>query len=45
MYNLGMAVQRFEALTLQYPHDPLVALHLQRLRTGDRDDLMVMVDK
>ncbi len=40
-----LALQRFEALALSHPHDPLVALHVQRLRQGAKDDLMVMVDK
>lgn len=40
-----LALQRFEALALLHPHDPLVALHVQRLRQGAKDDLMVMTDK
>lgn len=44
-YNRALALQRFAALALQFPHDPLVALHAQRLRHGDDDDLIVMVDK
>ncbi len=34
-----------EALARQHPHDPLVALHLQRLRQGATDDLIVLQDK
>jgi len=44
-HNPVLALQLFETLALQYPHDPLVALHVQRLRQGDADDLMVMADK
>lgn len=44
-HNLQAATQRLETLALRYPHDPLVAMHLQRLHKGDVDDLMVMVDK
>ena len=40
-----LALQRFEALALSHPRDPLVALQVQRLRLGAGDDLMVMVDK
>lgn len=40
-----LARARFEALALRYPHDPLVALHLQRLRQGATDDLIVLSDK
>jgi adenylate cyclase len=36
---------QFEALALRYPHDPLLALHLKRLREGATDDLIVMADK
>jgi adenylate cyclase len=35
----------FEALATLYPQDPLVTLHLQRLRQGSADDLIVMQDK
>ena len=44
-YDPVLARQRFDALALSHPHDPLVALHVQRLREGAKDDLMVMVDK
>jgi len=39
------ALARFEALALRFPQDPLVALHLQRLRDGASDEVMVMGDK
>lgn len=35
----------FADLHVRYPDDPLVALHLQRLRTGERGDLIVMAEK
>ncbi|QTN30709.1 adenylate/guanylate cyclase domain-containing protein [Rhodoferax sp. AJA081-3] len=41
----ALALQRLEALAVAHPHDPLVALHVQRLRQGAVDDLVVMVDK
>ena len=41
----ALAHERFEALALRYPHDPLVALHLQRLRQGATDDLIVLSEK
>lgn len=41
----ALARERFEALVLRYPHDPLVALHLQRLRQGATDDLIVLSEK
>jgi adenylate cyclase len=34
-----------EALARQHPSDPLVALHVQRLREGASDDLIVLHDK
>jgi adenylate cyclase len=40
-----LALERFETLAARHPHDPLVALHLQRLRHGARDDLIVMAEK
>lgn len=40
-----LARERFEALALRYPHDPLVALHLQRLHQGATDDLIVLSEK
>jgi adenylate cyclase len=36
---------QFEALAARHPQDPLVRLHLQRLRAGARDDLIVMAAK
>jgi adenylate cyclase len=42
---LHSALAAFEALAARYPQDPLVALHLQRLRQGAMDDLIVMHDK
>lgn len=39
------ALAAFEALAARYPQDPLVAPHLQRLRQGAADDLIVMHDK
>jgi adenylate cyclase len=39
------AVHAFDVLAAQYPHDPLVNLHLNRLRAGETSDLMVMTDK
>mgnify|MGYP000846086710 FL=1 len=35
----------FEQLALQYPKDPLVTLHVQRLQQDAADDLIVMADK
>jgi adenylate cyclase len=34
-----------EALAAAHPDDPLVALHLQRLREGAQDDVVVMAEK
>ncbi|MDD5333286.1 MAG: adenylate/guanylate cyclase domain-containing protein [Rhodoferax sp.] len=39
------ALAAFERLAASHPHDPLVALHLQRLRQGATDDLIVMSEK
>ncbi|MES2948441.1 MAG: adenylate/guanylate cyclase domain-containing protein [Pseudomonadota bacterium] len=39
------ALAQFESLALRHPHDPLVALQVQRLRAGATDDLIVMLDK
>lgn len=41
----GAALAAFERLAASHPHDPLVALHLQRLRQGATDDLIVMAEK
>lgn len=35
----------FEDLSARFPEDPLVMLHLERLRAGARDDLIVMSEK
>ncbi len=43
--NVQRARALLEALAHQHPHDPLVALHLQRLRHGATDDLIVLQDK
>lgn len=40
-----LAREAFEALSARHPHDPLVTLHLQRLRQGATDDLIVMTEK
>ena len=40
-----LAREAFMALALSHPHDPLVALHLQRLRQGETDDLIVLAEK
>ena len=40
-----LAREAFEALSARHPHDPLVTLHLQRLRRGATDDLIVMTEK
>lgn len=39
------ALALFETLAARHPHDPLVALHLRRLRQGDTDDLLVLAEK
>jgi adenylate cyclase len=39
------ALACFEALFIRYPHDPLVLLHLRRLREGATDDLITMAEK
>ena len=44
-HDAQAAHAQFEALSLRYPHDPLLALHLKRLRQGAVDDLIVMADK
>lgn len=40
-----LARDAFEHLASRHPHDPLVALHLERLREGATDDLIVLADK
>ena len=39
------ALTAFERMASQHPHDPLVLLHLQRLRDGAVDDQIVMTEK
>jgi adenylate cyclase len=39
------ALALFEALAERHPQDPLVALHLHRLRHGATDDQIVMTEK
>lgn len=39
------ALQAFEALAAERPEDPLVALHLKRLRAGEFGDRIVMASK
>ena len=40
-----LARDAFERLAAVHPQDPLVALHLERLRQGATDDLIVLADK
>ena len=40
-----LALDAFMVLARCHPHDPLVALHLQRLHQGATDDLIVLSDK
>lgn len=40
-----LARAAFETLAARHPHDPLVALHMERLRQGETDDLIVLADK
>jgi adenylate cyclase len=44
-HNGPGARAQFEALARRFPHDPLVLLHLQRLRDGATDELIAMSDK
>ncbi|MDB5885981.1 MAG: adenylate/guanylate cyclase [Polaromonas sp.] len=39
------ALEKFEALATRYPHDPLVNLHVQRLRQGAMDDHIILSKK
>ena len=39
------ALVRFELLALRHPHDPLVLLHLKRLRQGEKNDQIILPDK
>jgi adenylate cyclase len=43
--DAAKALVQLEALWSSHPRDPLVALHVQRLRMGALDDLMVMANK
>lgn len=43
--HIEEALACFKALFVRYPNDPLVLLHLQRLREGAADDLIVMSEK
>jgi adenylate cyclase len=45
MVNQTASAEDFNQLALQYPQDPLLALHLERLRKGERGDLIVMTQK
>ncbi len=40
-----LALAQFEVLAERYPRDPLVVLHLQRLRQGASTDQIVMAEK
>lgn len=44
-HQLELARENFEALARLHPQDPLVQLHLARLRQGATDDLIVMASK
>ena len=41
----ALALTQFQALAARHPKDPLVALHLRRLREGASDDLVVLSTK
>jgi adenylate cyclase len=41
----SLAQEAFRALAQRHPHDPLVALHWQRLCQGATDDLIVLSEK
>ena len=43
--DASAALAAFESLAAQHPQDPLVTLHLARLRAGAQDDLIVMSEK
>lgn len=43
--DAGPVVAQLEQLALIYPHDPLVHLHLTRLRHGEHGDQIVMAEK
>ncbi|WP_210542546.1 adenylate/guanylate cyclase domain-containing protein [Rhodoferax sp. PAMC 29310] len=42
---LATALAHFEALAARHPLDPLVGLHLARLRQGESGDLIVLTEK
>jgi adenylate cyclase len=42
---LATALSHFEALAARHPRDPLLALHLARLRHGECGDLIVLAEK
>jgi adenylate cyclase len=44
-HDAGAALVQFEALAKRYPYDPLLQLHLRRLRQGATDDVIVMSEK
>ena len=44
-HDVQAARVQFEALAQRYPNDPLLTLHLKRLRQGATDDLIVMAEK
>ncbi len=44
-HHAAAALEAFEALATQYPGDPLVKLHVQRLRKGASDELIVLSEK
>jgi len=39
------ALARFERLSAQRPQDPLVRLHIERLRSGEQGVVIVMAQK
>ncbi|MFC7419314.1 CHASE2 domain-containing protein [Iodobacter arcticus] len=43
--EVSSAASDFSDLALSYPHDPLLALHHQRLSKGEKGDLIVMAEK
>ena len=45
MHQPDLALECFETLAARHPEDPLVALHLKRLRQGAADDIIVMAEK
>ena len=45
VHNDPQALAAFEALADQHPDDPLVQLHLKRLRQGQQGDVIVMDEK